>query len=249
MRYFNEEIAFSIVFGSRGDEESASNEHYDLEGTNPFDTIPVATFFDDNPREPETNVKTEYFYVCNFDNTSGVIPIARQKCYLLFSIRWDPGFLVWHRYYWLACDGASSHNEAAEWLMKQVTIIDRTNLPDIDHLKSISTQQAFLLTALSWLSIAVFGSLPFFFSELNLSITETGVISAAVPVKKQPTKLDISFGLIFLSIILIPFDFAISITHLLVMPSKNESGIGVCKAPALSLKKIFAPVASAMFPS
>ena len=142
MRYFNEEIAFSIVFGSRGDEESASNEHYDLEGSNPFDTIPVATFFDDNPREPETNVKTEYFYVCNFDNTSGLIPIARQKCYLLFSIRWDPGFLVWHRYYWLACDGASSHNEAAEWLMKQVTIIDRTNIPDIDHLKSIHSGQA-----------------------------------------------------------------------------------------------------------
>ena len=145
MRYFNEETAFSIVFGSRGDEESASNEHYDLEGSNPFDTIPVATFFDDNPREPETNVKTEYFYVCNFDNTSGLIPIARQKCYLLFSIRWDPGFLVWHRYYWLACDGASSHNEAAEWLMKQVTIIDRTNLPEIDHLKIIHEGQAMKL--------------------------------------------------------------------------------------------------------
>ena len=145
MRYFNEETAFSIVFGSRGDEESASNEHYDLEGSNPFDTIPVATFFDDNPREPETNVKTEYFYVCNFDNTSGLIPIGRQQCYLLFSIRWDPGFLVWHRYYWLACDGASSHNEAAEWLMKQVTIIDRTNLPEIDHLKKIHEGQAMKL--------------------------------------------------------------------------------------------------------
>ena len=46
-------------------------------------------------------------------------------------------------------------------------------LSNIDHLKSINTQQAFLLTALSWLSIAVFGSLPFFFSELNLSITDS----------------------------------------------------------------------------
>ncbi len=45
-------------------------------------------------------------------------------------------------------------------------------LSNIDHLKSINTQQAFLLTALSWLSIAVFGSLPFFFSELNLSVTD-----------------------------------------------------------------------------
>ena len=34
---------------------------------------------------------------------------------------------------------------------------------NIDHLKLINTQQAFLLTALSWLSIATFGSLPFFF--------------------------------------------------------------------------------------
>ena len=46
-------------------------------------------------------------------------------------------------------------------------------LSNIDHLKSINTQQAFLLTALSWLSIAIFGSLPFFFSELSLSITDS----------------------------------------------------------------------------
>ena len=46
-------------------------------------------------------------------------------------------------------------------------------LSNIDHLKLINTQQAFILTALSWLSIAAFGSLPFFFSELNLSITDS----------------------------------------------------------------------------
>ena len=40
-------------------------------------------------------------------------------------------------------------------------------------MKLINTQQAFLLTALSWLAIATFGSLPFFFSELNLSITDS----------------------------------------------------------------------------
>ena len=43
-------------------------------------------------------------------------------------------------------------------------------LSNIDHLKLINTQQAFILTALSWLSIATFGSLPFFFSDLNLSL-------------------------------------------------------------------------------
>ena len=58
-----------------------------------------------------------------------------------------------------------------------------------------------------------------------------------------------SVGFIFLSLTLIFFDFAISITVLLVIPSKKESGIGVCKSPFLSLKKILAPVASAIFPS
>ena len=76
----------------------------------------------------------------------------------------------------------------------------------------------------------------------------TGVTSAAEPVKKHPTKSDISSSLIFLSIIIIPLDFAISIIHLLVIPSKKESGIGVCNSPALFLRNILAPVASATFP-
>ena len=70
-----------------------------------------------------------------------------------------------------------------------------------------------------------------------------------MPVKKHPTKFGSSFGFIFLSWTFIFLDFAISITVLLVIPSKKESGIGVCNSPFLSLKKIFAPVASATFPS
>ena len=42
-------------------------------------------------------------------------------------------------------------------------------LSNLDHDKRLTLQQAFLLTALSWLSIAVFGSLPFVFSDLNFS--------------------------------------------------------------------------------
>jgi trk system potassium uptake protein TrkH len=45
-------------------------------------------------------------------------------------------------------------------------------LSNIDHDKKLNLPQAFLLTALSWLSIAVFGSLPFIFSNLNLNITD-----------------------------------------------------------------------------
>ena len=54
-----------------------------------------------------------------------------------------------------------------------VTIIFGTLffLSNLDHDKQLTLQQAFLLTALSWLSIAIFGSLPFFFSDLNFSFT------------------------------------------------------------------------------
>ena len=45
-------------------------------------------------------------------------------------------------------------------------------LSNLDHEKKINIQQAFVLTALSWLSIAIFGSLPFIFSDINLSVTD-----------------------------------------------------------------------------
>ncbi|MDC3257555.1 TrkH family potassium uptake protein [Candidatus Pelagibacter sp.] len=55
-----------------------------------------------------------------------------------------------------------------------VTIIFGTLffLSNLDHNKRLTLQQAFLLTALSWLSIAIFGSLPFVFSDLDFSFTD-----------------------------------------------------------------------------
>ena len=44
-------------------------------------------------------------------------------------------------------------------------------LSNLDHDKKLNLQQAFLLTALSWLSVAIFGSLPLIFSEVNFSFT------------------------------------------------------------------------------
>ena len=44
-------------------------------------------------------------------------------------------------------------------------------LANLDHDKRLTLQQAFLLTALSWLSVAIFGSLPFVFSDLNFTFT------------------------------------------------------------------------------
>ena len=54
-----------------------------------------------------------------------------------------------------------------------VTIIFGTLffLSNLDHDKKLNLQQAFLLTALSWLSIAIFSSLPFLFSNMNFSFT------------------------------------------------------------------------------
>ena len=54
-----------------------------------------------------------------------------------------------------------------------VTIIFGTLffLSNLDHDKKLNLQQAFLLTSLSWISIAVFGSLPFIFSNIHFSFT------------------------------------------------------------------------------
>ena len=45
-------------------------------------------------------------------------------------------------------------------------------LSNLNHDKKLNLQQAFLVTSLSWISIAIFGSLPFIFSSLELTITD-----------------------------------------------------------------------------
>ncbi len=46
-------------------------------------------------------------------------------------------------------------------------------LTNLEEDRKLNLQQAFLLTTLSWVSIAIFGSLPFFFSNLNLSLVDS----------------------------------------------------------------------------
>ena len=46
-------------------------------------------------------------------------------------------------------------------------------LSNLDHNKKLNLPQAFLLTALAWITIAIFGSLPFTFSNLELSLTDS----------------------------------------------------------------------------
>ena len=45
-------------------------------------------------------------------------------------------------------------------------------LTNLEENRKLNLQQAFLLTTLSWLSIAIFGSLPFIFSSTELSLTD-----------------------------------------------------------------------------
>jgi len=45
-------------------------------------------------------------------------------------------------------------------------------LSNLDQDRKLNLQQAFLLTSLSWISIAIFGSLPFIFSSLELTFSD-----------------------------------------------------------------------------
>ena len=45
-------------------------------------------------------------------------------------------------------------------------------LTNLEEEKKLNLQQAFLLTTLSWLSIAIFGCIPFLLSGLNLSFVD-----------------------------------------------------------------------------
>ena len=46
-------------------------------------------------------------------------------------------------------------------------------LSNLENDKKLNLHHAFLLTTLSWVSVAIFGSLPFIFSELNLNFTDS----------------------------------------------------------------------------
>ena len=61
-------------------------------------------------------------------------------------------------------------------------------LSNLDHSKKLNLQQAFLLTALSWISIAIFGSLPFWLSNVEFSFVNAFFESMYILSKKAFTK-------------------------------------------------------------
>ena len=116
---------------------SFSNDHSKLESSNPADTIEVATFLKN--KKPKTNgtIKKEYYYVCEFKWESygerkdffdfeeakkmRERPPTIRTDHLLFMIYWEDDFNCWQRVYVFACFNASSHQEAADWMLKEIT--------------------------------------------------------------------------------------------------------------------------------
>src|SRR3989304_7318697 len=84
-------------------------------------------------------------------------------------------------------------------------------------------------------------------ANLYSPISETGVTSAAGPVMKHSENSESSSGMIARSITFRPRCLASPMTVRLVMPSRKQSGSGVCSTPSLT-KKMLAPVASATCP-
>ena len=160
-------IAFHSTFVGQFDKdnfahESNSNDHYEIESSNPADTIPVATFLR-NEQLPNEIIKKQYFYVCSFkrestlgyrekykeyiDNGMDILealkknnegPKIMRTCHLLFEIRGDRwknnDGINWVRLALYACEDASSHQEAAEWMLYELTT-KGNEMYDADYFK------------------------------------------------------------------------------------------------------------------
>ena len=136
--------AFSFVYEQERPKEkdgdyhmSFSNDHSKLESSNPAGTIEVATFLKNKKRTPNETIKKEYYYVCEFKWKSygerkdffdfeeakkmRERPPTIRTDHLLFMIYWEDDFNCWQRVHVFACLNASSHQEAADWMLKEIT--------------------------------------------------------------------------------------------------------------------------------
>ena len=116
-------IAYCTAFGLIDTEpkEDINNliDFYELESSNPPDTIQVATYFLE-----KTSTKKIYYYVCSFPEEP--FKAKHQEGYLLFSIMWIDSDNYWSRNPWHSCSASSEqplpplHKEAANWMFKRV---------------------------------------------------------------------------------------------------------------------------------
>tara|TARA_B100000945_G_scaffold28627_1_gene19852 strand:+ start:64 stop:564 length:501 start_codon:yes stop_codon:yes gene_type:complete len=103
---------------------SFSNDHFKLESSNPADTIKVATFLRNKQRTPNENIKKDHYYVCEFTwdaRKKHEDPLILKTDHVLFMIFWEDDFNCWQRTAVCACRDASSHQEAAEWMLNETT--------------------------------------------------------------------------------------------------------------------------------
>ena len=114
---------------------SYSKEHFELESSNPADTVKVATFLRNKQYKPNETIKRDHYYVCEFTwqpyrkikeykNSEDITyegTEVTETSHLLFMIYWEDDFNCWQRVYVFACLNASSHQEAADWMLKEIT--------------------------------------------------------------------------------------------------------------------------------
>ena len=114
---------------------SFSKKHINLERSNPADTIEVATFLKHKSgiEESDNHIKKEFIYVCEFKwqpyrkikefkNSDEITYEGLETIntgHLLFMLKWNADFSCWERVPMLACSNASSHNEAANWMLQE----------------------------------------------------------------------------------------------------------------------------------
>tara|TARA_Y100000766_G_C18653844_1_gene481802 strand:- start:188 stop:697 length:510 start_codon:yes stop_codon:yes gene_type:complete len=144
---------WTAIKGSERDNDkeydvSYSNDHFELESSNPADSIPVATFLR-NEKLPYENIKKEYYYVCEFkwqpyrkikefktiSNYTMEGPETIETSHILFFLYWDEYDDYWTRLPTFACRYASSHKEAAKWMLKEITI-EGDEAHEVDHFKN-----------------------------------------------------------------------------------------------------------------
>ena len=128
---------------------SYSNEHFELESSNPPDTVKVATFLREKQYKPNENIKKDIYYVCEFTwqpyrkikeykNSEDITyegDETKETSHLLFWIFWDDDFSCWQRSPAFACRYASSHHEAGDWMMKEITAAG-SEAHDADYFKN-----------------------------------------------------------------------------------------------------------------
>ena len=148
--------AFSFLYEQERPKEkdgdyniSFSNDHFKLESSNPPDTIEVATFLRNKQYKPNENIKKEHYYVCEFTwqpykrikeykNSQDITYEGTEitdTSHLLFWIYWDDDFNCWQRAPAFACRNASSHNEAGDWMMKEINS-EGSEAQDYDYFKN-----------------------------------------------------------------------------------------------------------------